>query len=196
MLPVQFGIYFANLIGTMCPGYFTITMKMPAVAIQIVRSRWRPFKSIFLMMWPNKRVSMRLNRPEPIIEECYWKLKKCPEVSQIYYYHFLGLIVFYLFSCNGSWSWHFHKQYTYRFQFAFFQHLFKLIVLFLFYHFFCQINSSHYSCDDVCKSWNNPWDYVSCWRFEYDWFGWICILQHRSIFGVSVVSQSQKSARK
>lgn len=90
MLPVQFGTYFANLIGTMCLGYFTITMKMPVVAIQIVRSRSRPFKSIFRIMWPNKRISMRPNRPEPITEECCWKLKKCPEVSEVYY--LLGLI--------------------------------------------------------------------------------------------------------
>lgn len=145
-------------------------------------------------MWPNKRISMRPNRPAPITEECYWKLKKCPEVSEFFF--FLQMLGLQLCCFNGSWSWHFLKQYTiiamhtnWNWKYPKFIHAqtnsYLTISLFP-----LPINPFRYSCDDVCKPRNNSWNYVSCWRFEYDWFGWICVFQHRSIFRVSFVPQT------
>lgn len=159
-------------------------------------------------MWPNKRISMRPNRPEPITEKCYWTLKKCPEVSEIYYFVFanaraLVLVTVLDHDISASNTDMASNQFNWLTQLLQCipievenspnSSILKLISLFHFTISSAKFFSFRYSCNDVCKSGDDSWDYVGCRWFEYDWFGWICILQHRFIFRVSLVPQTVSS---
>lgn len=145
-------------------------------------------------MWRNRRISMRLKRRKPNTERCCWKLKKCPEVRGlflIYTFYKTPLKMecdvklnecarhfnyFHLLS-TSSWLRHFHKQYATEipnYSDSNWNHFLK---------YFPQ-NIFLQSCDDVCESRSHSRDYVSCRWSEYDRFGRICVLQHRSVFGV------------